>query len=86
MTLIEKLYEALDNMDDYALMATIKPIGQHAVLTKGIQRLEQAEKVIAELTEATRIAEPVMDTYAGDARYQSFKYALASAKAWKEGT
>ena len=81
MTLIEKLYEALDNMDDYALMATIKPIGQHAVLTKGIQRLEQAEKVIAELVESLeRMYGPFRKV---DAAHDK---ALASAKLFKEGT
>ena len=49
MTEISAMYEALDNMDDYALMAGIKPIGPHKVLTDAIAELEQLRQRVAEL-------------------------------------
>lgn len=41
---ISTMYEALDNMDDYALMAGIKPTGPHKVLTDAIAELEQLRR------------------------------------------
>ena len=49
MTEISAMYEALDNMDDYALMANVKPIGPHKVLTDAIAELEQLRQRVAEL-------------------------------------
>ena len=46
---ISAMYEALDNMDDYALMANVKPIGPHKVLTGAIAELEQLRQRVAEL-------------------------------------
>lgn len=46
---ISAMYEALDNMDDYALMANVKPIGPHKVLTDAIAELEQLRQRVAEL-------------------------------------
>ena len=43
------MYEALDNMDDYALMANVKPIGPHKVLTDAIAELETLRQRVAEL-------------------------------------
>ena len=50
MTEISAMYEALDNMDDYALMANVKPIGPHKVLTDAIAELEQLRQRVQELT------------------------------------
>lgn len=49
MTEISAMYEALDNMDDYALMANVKPIGPHKVLIDAIAELEQLRQRVAEL-------------------------------------
>ena len=49
MTEISAMYEALDNMDDYALMANVKPIGPHKVLTDAIAELEQLRQRVQEL-------------------------------------
>lgn len=49
MTEISAMYEALDNMDDYALMANVKPIGPHKVLTDAIAELETLRQRVAEL-------------------------------------
>lgn len=49
MTEISAIYEALDNMDDYALMANVKPIGPHKVLTDAIAELETLRQRVAEL-------------------------------------
>lgn len=51
MTEISAMYEALDNMDDYALMANVKPIGPHKVLTDAIAELEQLRQRVQELEE-----------------------------------
>lgn len=50
MAEISAIYEALDNMDDYALMANVKPIGPHKVLTDAIAELEQLRQRVQELT------------------------------------
>ena len=49
MVTTNQMYEALDNMDDYALMAGIKPVGPHRILTVGIEELEQLRAKVAEL-------------------------------------
>ena len=49
MTEISAMYEALDNMDDYALLANVKPIGPHKVLTDAIAELETLRQRVAEL-------------------------------------
>ena len=49
MTEISAMYEALDNMDDYALIANVKPIGPHKILTDAIAELEQLRQRVAEL-------------------------------------
>ena len=49
MTEISAMYEALDNMDDYALMANAKPIGPHKVLIDAIAELETLRQRVAEL-------------------------------------
>ena len=46
---ISAIYEALDNMDDYALMAGVKPTGPHKVLTDAIAELEQLRQRVQEL-------------------------------------
>ena len=49
MTEISAMHEALDNMDDYALMANVKPVGPHKVLTDAIAELETLRHRVAEL-------------------------------------
>lgn len=49
---IAAMYEALDNMDDYALMAGIKPTGPHKVLTDAIAELEQLRRKNNNMLEA----------------------------------
>ena len=49
--LIAQMREAIDNMDDYARMADIKATGPLAVLSRGAEALELADKRIAEQAE-----------------------------------